>query len=137
MAKSNYFADSEEPIMSIDKFSRPIVLKNEDYAVMLIIRLILMEPGLIQTHPDMGVGLVSRFRYSTAPDMNTLAKTILDQINNYLPQFSLVNVKCDLDPDTKLINIYITSEQLKASFNINTETGDVITEPVKLENFKK
>ena len=130
----DYFVDTTEPIMSIDKYNKPIVLEQDDAAVMLIIRLILLEPGTIQILPQMGVGLVSKFRYSMEPDMQTLSNTIQNQINDYLPQFTFVEVKCEFDSIDRVIKIYVTSEQLKASFSINTESGDVITsqeEPLK------
>ena len=56
--------DVSEPLMSINKFNKPKVLQEPDSGVIRIVRLILLEPGTIQTHPDMGVGIVSKFRYS-------------------------------------------------------------------------
>ena len=136
----DYPVDNTEPLLSVDKYYKPFVAKGEDYATLMLIRLILLEPGTFQTHPNMGVGLVSKFRYSTEVDMGILSKLIKDQIMLYLPQFTLVNVKCVLGDsqtgDMKVIKIYITSDELNAYLPINTETGEVLQESTTLANFK-
>ena len=126
MAKNDPITDLDEPLMTINKFYKPVVLTGTDAAVMQIIRLILLEPGTIQTHPDMGVGIVSRFRHSNEIDVAKLSTRIKDQIAKYLPQFTLVNVQCELDNDKKAIKIYITSEQLHTVIPISTTDGKVL-----------
>lgn len=137
---SDYVVDTSEPMLSVDKYYKPLVAEGEDFATLMLIRLILLEPGTFQTHPSMGVGLVSKFRYSTEVDMGTLAKSIKDQIMTYLPQFTLVNVRCTLGDnntgDKKVIKIYITSEELNAYIPINTETGEVLQKKTTLADFK-
>jgi hypothetical protein len=136
---TDYFVDKTEPLLSVDKYYKPLVAKDENYATLLLVRLILLEPGTFQTHPDCGVGLVSKFRYATDVDMVELQKRIKDQIMLYLPQYSLVNVKCELGDnktgDEKVIKIYITSEQLNVFLPINVETGEVL-ETTKLSDFR-
>jgi hypothetical protein len=136
---TDYFVDKTEPLLSVDKYYKPLVAKDENYATLLLVRLILLEPGTFQTHPDCGVGLVSKFRYATDVDMIELQKRIKDQIMLYLPQYSLVNVKCELGDnktsDEKVIKIYITSEQLNVFLPINVETGEVL-ETTKLSDFR-
>ena len=136
---TDYFVDKTEPLLSVDKYYKPLVAKDENYATLLLVRLILLEPGTFQTHPDCGVGLVSKFRYATDVDMIELQKRIKDQIMLYLPQYSLVDVKCELGDnktgDEKVIKIYITSEQLNVFLPINVETGEVL-EITKLSDFR-
>ena len=74
-----------EPLLSVNRFSKPIVLSGTDAMIVRIIRLILMEPGTIQTHPDMGVGIVSRCRYSTALDQSELENASMSEVTKYLP----------------------------------------------------
>lgn len=137
---SNFSVDDTEPLLSVDKYYKPLVAKNEDYATLMLIRLILLEPGTIQTHPNMGVGLVSRFRYSTEVDMVKLANSIKDQIMKYLPQFTLTDVKCILDTDgednQRVIKIYITTEELNAYLPIDVDTGEVIQKSATLTDYK-
>lgn len=137
---SDYAVDESEPLLSVDKYYKPLVAEGENYATLMLIRLILLEPGTFQTHPGMGVGLVSKFRYSTEVDMVTLANVIKDQIMTYLPQFTLTDVRCILGDnetgDKKVIKIYITSEELNAYLPINVETGEVLQKTATLADFK-
>lgn len=126
MAKNDPITDLDEPLMTINKFYKPVVLTGTDAAVMQIIRLILLEPGTIQTHPDCGVGIISKFRYSTEVDVKELENRIASQINTYLPMYTMVQVAVELDNDQKCIKIYITSDQLNAMIPIDTNTGRVL-----------
>lgn len=141
MATSDkYFVDDTEPLLSVDKYYKPLVVNGENYATLLLVRLILLEPGTFQTHPDCGVGLVSRFRYASDVDMVKLSNIIKDQIMKYLPQFTLVKVRCELgDADIgeeKVIKIYITSNEINAYLPINTTTGEVVRQELSLSYFK-
>ena len=137
---SDYSVDTSEPLLSVDKYYKPLVAEGDNYATLMLIRLILLEPGTFQTHPNMGVGLVSNFRYSTEVDMVTLSNTIKDQIMTYLPQFTLTDVRCILGDnetgDKKVIKIYITSKELNAYLPINVETGEVLQKTATLADFK-
>lgn len=118
--------DVDEPLMTVNKFYQPVVLKNTDAAVVRIIRLILLEPGTIQTHPDCGVGIVSKFRYSTEVDIKDLENRISNQIATYLPMYTTIKTALELDNDGKCIRIYITSDQINAIIPIDTSTGKVL-----------
>ena len=119
--------NTDEPLMSVNKYYKPTVLENEDAAIMLILRLILMEPGTIQTHPNMGVGIVSKFRHSTEIDIGELQRRITNQIKTYLPMFTSVQIRVELDNDLKAVKIYITSDQLYALLPlIETSTGNIL-----------
>lgn len=78
---TDYFVDKTEPLLSVDKYYKPLVATDTNYATLLLVRLILLEPGTFQTHPDCGVGLVSKFRYATNVDMAELQK---NQRPNYV-----------------------------------------------------
>jgi len=94
-----------EYLMSVDSFKTPKVLKNQDAISMLLLRLILLEPGSDPLHPDMGVGIV-KYRYG----MNTLdelKKRVEEQIATYLPCFPAASVNLEVTGD-HLCNIYIT-----------------------------
>lgn len=59
----------------------------------LLTRLILLDPGTIQSHPDMGVGLTTKYRYSLEGAEITLQSDIRQQIDTYLPRFQGAEVK--------------------------------------------
>ena len=126
MAKNDPITDLDEPLMTINKFYKPVVLTGTDAAVMQITRLILLEPGTIQTHPDCGVGIIFKFRYNTEVDVKQLENRIASQISTYLPMYTMVKVAVELDNDQKCIRIYITSDQLNAMIPIDTNTGRVL-----------
>jgi hypothetical protein len=119
--------DLNEPLMTIDKFYKSIVLSGTDAAVIQIIRLILLEPGTIQTHPECGVGIVSKFRHSTEVDIKELEDRIATQISTYLPMYTTIRVAVEIDNKNKSLKIFITSDQLNAIIPISTETGEVLS----------
>lgn len=58
----------------------------------LLTRLLLLNPGTIQSHPDMGVGLVQRYRYSLQGAEIQLQADYRNQIDTYLPDFAGADV---------------------------------------------
>lgn len=57
----------------------------------------MMEKGTIQTHPDMGVGIRSRYRFADANKMVSLKNDIRSQIESYLPiSYDSIEVNCRL-----------------------------------------
>ena len=54
----------------------------------LLTRLLLLNPGTIQSHPNMGVGLVQNYRYSLQGAEVQLQADYRNQIDTYLPQFT-------------------------------------------------
>lgn len=140
VTNDDYFVDDTEPLLSVDKFYQPLVVSGADYATLLITRLILMEPGLNQLQPKMGVGLVSRYRYATDVDMDKLNREIAEQIGLYLPQFTLTGVRCELgtieNSTQKSINIYITTDELNLYIPVNQDTGQPIQPKPTLRSLK-
>lgn len=66
---------------------------ENDSMYVLIIRLLLLEPGKFQSHPEMGIGLKSRYRYKSGEDiLITLQNDINNQINKYLPELTATDV---------------------------------------------
>lgn len=89
---------TREPCLSIDEFNKPKILEGRDAISTLLSHLILLEPGTYASHPTMGVGLVSRYRYNNKESLEQLKKDIQDQVNRYLPEFQAVDVSVRLDP---------------------------------------
>lgn len=118
--------DEKEPLMSVTKFNKPKILEGSNAALVRIVRLILLEPGTIQTHPNMGVGIVSFFRNKVDKDITELNSRIESQINTFLPMYTSVTVNCILDNDEKCVRIFIKSNELNTYIPINTETGSVL-----------
>lgn len=105
------YQDLKEYSLSINSFNNPDELKRADAACLLIMRLILLTPGTIQTHPEMGVGLITKYRFMYDTELQNLKKVITDQINLYLPELNLTSVELTLNPkDLKELIIQIKIE---------------------------
>lgn len=120
--------DTPEPVFSIDPtMNRPIEYKDKDGAILLIMRLILLEPGTFETHPDCGVGLISKYRYIQDLDVSELEGRIQTQIETYLPMFTSVSVSIKINNTDKTLNIYINTDQLNTVIPVDINTGNIKT----------
>ena len=114
----------EEQVLSIDNFNEPKVVKKNKYIYLMIARLFLLEPGDIQSHPYMGIGLVSKYRYSESESAAIeLQKEATDQVSKYLPH--LQGVFFNIKAHNKMLNIEISIDGVLYDFNFNTETGTI------------
>ena len=114
-------AKRKEYCLSLDNFNRPAEITGGEAVAYLIARLIMLEPGSDPLHPTMGVGLVSKYRYSTK--MEELKTDIKDQISTWLPDFvSDTDISLIVTPD-KVLNVEIilksSGEIYKFSVNPN------------------
>ena len=53
-----------EYTLSVNEFLEPDVKSGPEAVCKLLVQLLLLEPNTYDTHPEMGVGIVSRYRYS-------------------------------------------------------------------------
>lgn len=124
--------DSLTPIkdysLSVNNFNEPKVYERASALMMLLTRLILLEPGLFQSHPDMGVGLISRYRYKV--DDGSLASElqarIQSQIDTYLPFLTGVQVVVAIK--NKAFAVSITIDSLIFGVLYNTESNTITTD---------
>lgn len=98
------------------------MLKDKNCAIHLIIKLILLNPGSIESFPKMGIGLVQNWRYMSEDDVPKLKETMEHQISTYLPH--LTNVQMDLKLDNNKIlytSIMFNGEAVILSSNLETK----------------
>ena len=109
----------KEYCLSLDNFNRPAELNGGEAVAYLIARLIMLEPGSDPLHPTMGVGLVSRYRYSTK--MEELKNDIKNQISIWLPDFvSDTDISLIVTPDKVLnVEIILKSTEEIYTFSVN------------------
>ena len=105
-----------EYTLSITPLNRPEVLKNQEAIAMLLLRLILLNPGSDPLHPDMGVGIVN-YRYAMGK-LEELQQRVSDQISTYLPCFPAANVDINVN-SRKLCNILITINDTVYTYDSN------------------
>lgn len=98
------------------KNAQPIELKSGAAIASLLMRLILLVPGENQSHPDMGVGIVSQHRYNFAEDVPILQNIITEQIATYLPMLS--DVKVELGYSDSILNISIETTSMILKFEV-------------------
>lgn len=89
----------------------------------VLVHLLLLEPGTIQSHPEMGVGLVSKYRYSMEHEIDKLRDDFRTQIQKYLPQYQGVQVNCFMQD--KICYITATIDNTIYSVFYDTESNDI------------
>ena len=104
----------EAHVLSLNDFNMPKVFDASDSAYIHIIQLILLEPGKYQSHPNMGVGIKSRYRHNNEDNfLINLKSDITNQIMTYLPELTDVSVS-------------ITHNNHILGFIIDTTTGTYV-----------
>ena len=98
----------KEHVLSLNDFNMPKVFNESDSAHVLIIRLLLLEPGKFQSHPEMGVGIRSRYRFNNDENfLMNLQNDIKKQIDKYLPELSATDVT--ITSNNKVLGIIINT----------------------------
>ena len=112
-----------EYLLSTNKYNRPTVLKDKDTVNLLLIRLLLLTPGSMPLHPNMGVGLVSKWRYSDMSRIDELQAEVENQISTYLPMLlpARVEIKENQEVDNEII-IDITVDNVVYSYTTDNGT---------------
>ena len=116
-------------LLSLNNFNMPLVYSGDvaDYAH--IVYLLLLEKGKFQSHPDMGVGIRSRYRFTSEENMlNNLQEDIKDQISKYLPSLeNVTNVTVNLFDEDKFIGILIEANDGVYAISYNKEDDEIKT----------
>jgi hypothetical protein len=68
----------------------------------------------------MGVGIISRYRYSSSDDLEQLKEDIDDQITTYLPE--LIATEISVTESEKIVYIAIVVDDVVYSLTFNKET---------------
>ena len=117
---------------SVDDFKNPKVYKDADAIMISLVRLLLLEPGTYQSHPDMGVGLQSRFMYSDVDRASELRTEFQRQINLYLPAYQ--GVKISVEGVNKSFRISAEIDSVLYGILYDTNTKDLKYSYVRLSD---
>lgn len=92
-----------EYTMSVNSFNEPE--KKEGFKAMatLIIRLLLLDPGTYLSDPEMGVGVITKYRYCEATELSKLRQDIMKQLHKYLPEVNAEDIAVGYNRDKQLI----------------------------------
>lgn len=124
--------------LSLNDFNRPKVLTGNDAGYVAIIHLIYLEKGKFQSHPDMGVGIRSRYRFNSEENiLDELQQDIRKQIEQYLPELGGTGVICE-EIDQGLVVITINTDNGGAYvLEYDANTTNLTPAEHTLESLKK
>ena len=126
-------ANVRDYLLGVDDINRPKVVDMENIkpnkwnsAVTMIARLIMMRKGTIPDIPDIGVDIVGRYRFAFDSELLELEDDISHQVNQYLPEFTPVAVKCETVVDGEkhkvMIHIIINEIEYLIMYNVADNT---------------
>ena len=109
----------KEYVIGTNDFNQPEEYLGKKAVGLLVERLLLLEPGTDPMRPEMGVGLVSKYRYMFPDKLNELKNNVADQLERYLFPYQTVNIKFSAKNKELTIDItvddytykYVTAEQ--------------------------
>lgn len=113
----------KEHVLSLNDFNMPKVFDASNSIYVLIVRIILLEPGTFQSHPEMGIGIKSRYRYGTIDDafLSTLKNDISKQLETYLPSLASTDIVLTVNGNT--LGIIIDTEDGAYVLAYNSDTN--------------
>ena len=122
-------ASINEYSMSVDDFKNPKTYSDREAVCVLLARLLLLEPGTFQSHPNMGVGLVSKYRYGVdvASDLQSNFK---NQIELYLPQ--LQGCRVNVTQSGQVLNIAVEYNNVLYGVSFNQSSNKISTNSASL-----
>lgn len=119
-----------EYFLSVNNYLTPTEVKDEQAIYVLLVRIIIMDPGESDINPDMGVGIYTKWRYCNAEKIPELEAEITNQVCTYLPRLSGCQVSISLDSEN--VNLYIIN--IKISDILYTFKIDTLNKTVNLVN---
>lgn len=119
-----------EYLMDVDKRQQPKVFRKYEGDRINVFRLIMVEPGTYPTHPTLGVGLVSRWRFRDIDTIkSSLASTIEAQLKDFMPHLidPQVTVTIVNNNNKNIINISVRiNGELTYTFKVDEETRNTL-----------
>lgn len=91
-----------EYLIGTDDFNNPKVVYGKKAIGVIVCRLLLLEPGTNPMRPEMGVGIVSKYRYMFPDNLNELKRDIAYQLNKYLFPYQRVSITMWVETDKTL-----------------------------------
>lgn len=114
----------KEYAMSVNDFKQPAEALGKKAIGVLLVRLLLLEKGTDPARPDMGVGIVSRYRYMFAEECPNLENDIKQQIQTYLLPYSNI----------QYIKAEVVDKELHLTIKIDDATYSYKTVHISDEN---
>ncbi len=112
-------------LLSTNAFNMPKVFDKSEAGYVHIIYIIYLEPGRFQSHPTMGVGIRSKYRFNNDDTMiQDLESDIKYQIENFLPW--LINAEVTVGVlKNHCIGIIINTDEGAYTLSYNREEDNM------------
>lgn len=123
----------KEYLISTNEYNLPKEVLGKKAVGVLMVRLLLLEPGTDPMRPEMGVGIVSKYRYMFPDNLADLKKDICDQLARYLYPYQRINIVMEVKNKELLMDIMIDDTTYKyviAEQEDNTVTLQELQESV-------
>lgn len=112
----------EAHLLSLNSFSKPKVLSENNAGYINLIYLLLTSKGKYQSHPNMGVGLRERYRNNNDSNfMLSLQNDIKNQIRQFLPELEFTDITLTVNNHVLGIIIDTTEGAYVLAYNGDTE----------------
>ena len=118
-----------EYLFSVNEFNEPAVWTGKSAIGLMLVRLIMMDPGSNPLHPTMGVG-IRKYRYGIN-NTEELRKKVQEQIETFLPCYQNATVAIIVTPD-KVCNIEIAINDIVYVYD-----SSIAPIPITLSDIKK
>lgn len=115
-----------EYLLGTDDFKQPKVVYGKKAVGILVCRLLLLEPGTNPMRPEMGIGLVSKYRYMFPDRLSELKTDIADQLNRFLFPYQRVGIVMSVESD-KTLKMDITIDDNTYKYVIEEQEDNRIT----------
>ena len=99
--------------LTTNEYNRPDEYVGKKAIGLLVVRLLLLEPGTDPMRPEMGIGLPTIFRYLLPERLPDLKKEIATQLAIYLPQYQAVQVDLSLENNQLFVKISVDDDIYK------------------------
>ena len=119
--------------LSTNSFKKPKVFTDYQAIGLLIVRLLLMEPGTDPIRPEMGVGLISRYRFVTEDKLIDLRQRIEDQLSTYLPGLEATTISFSYNED-KTVDIKIVIDDVEYTYDSSDYSVPITLESMINQN---
>lgn len=120
----------KEVLFSIDEYNKPKVKKGRDAICLLLLRILTLTPGDSQRYPEMGVGLVTKWRYADSDKLPELKNAIEKQISEYLPNFQTLDISLSINTNTKELLVDVNIDNTLYSFTTNNDRDTVLLKDI-------
>ena len=110
-----------EYLLGLDDLQQPKIIDMSiitpnvwNSAILLVARLLLLKKGTYPDHPDLGIDIRARYKFTFDSDLVTLQQEVESQISKYLPELAHVQVRTELKKisDRYCVIVYIVYNKI-------------------------